>query len=460
MQASDHVPGSADAQPKSLPQALNVTQLIDNRPIGGLQLLVFVLCSLAAFLDGADSQSIGIAAPLIAADFGMPMGSFAPAFSAGLLGATIGALTFGGFGDRFGRKRTLLAAMLLMSIFTLLTAAAASFPQLLAVRFLGGLGLGGATPCFITLAAEYAPKRRRAMLASILWAAYPLGASAGGLLNATVIPILGWQAVFYIGGSLPLIVALLMVVLLPESLGYLVARGDASGRARTIVGRLDRTLGSQPLRLFATVEATTGSAGLKQLFTEGRATGTLLLWAILFTAFGTTTVIVLLSPTLFRASGLSLSTAALMVGLNNFVGVVGMASAGRLVERFGPLSLVPAFGLGAATLVVLGFVASSAILSAICMALLGMTVLLGASGGVALAATSYPTAIRSTGVGWGMGMARFGQVCSPLIVGLMLHADWNVPHILGAMALLPLLAGALCVARTLHQRRHPQVVPV
>jgi AAHS family 4-hydroxybenzoate transporter-like MFS transporter len=443
--------GIATAAPDH-PQAVNVTELIDHRPITSLQMLVFVLCSLAALLDGADSQSIGVAAPLIAAGFGMPMGSFAPAFSVGLLGATIGALTFGGLGDRFGRKRTLLVAMLLMSVFTLLTAVASSFPQLLVVRFLGGLGLGGATPCFITLAAEYAPKRRRAMLASILWAAYPLGASAGGLLNATVIPELGWRAVFYIGGGLPLIVAALMVFFLPESLSYLVARGDASPRARAIVGRLDKTLANRPLRLFATTETTTGSVGLKQLFTEGRAISTLLLWAMLFTAFGTTTVIVLLSPTLFRASGLSLSTAALLVGLNNFVGVAGMASAGRLVERFGPLALLPAFLFGGALLAILGFVASSFVLSAICMALLGLTALLGASGGVALAATSYPTAIRSTGVGWGMGMARFGQVCSPLIVGLMLRLDWGVPRILGVMALLPVLAGVLCVIRTLHQR--------
>lgn len=434
-------------------QAVNVTELIDDRPITGLQMLVFVLCSLAALLDGADSQSIGVAAPLIAAEFGMPMGSFAPAFSVGLLGATIGALTFGGLGDRFGRKLTLVLAMVLMAAFTFLTAVAGSFPELLVVRFFGGLGLGGATPCFITLAAEYAPKRRRAMLATILWAAYPLGASAGGLLNATVIPALGWRAVFYIGGGLPLVVALLMAAMLPESLDYLVARGHSLVRARSIVARLDRTLGSQALRLFTTAEVTIGKVRVKQLFTNGRATSTALLWAILFAAFGTTTIIVLLSPTLFRASGLSLSTAALLVGLNNFVGVAGMASAGRLVERFGPLALVPAFGFGAAMLAALGSVASSAILSAICMALLGLTVLLGASGGIALAATSYPTAIRSTGVGWAMGMARFGQVCSPLIVGLMLHRDWSPARILAVMALLPVLAGVFCALRTLHERR-------
>lgn len=441
------------------PRDVNVTALIDDRPMGGLQWLVFVLCALAALLDGADSQSIGVAGPLIAAQFGMTMGSFTPAFSAGLLGATIGALTFGGLGDRFGRKRMLVIAVLLLSTFTLLTAAAQTFPELLAIRFLGGLGLGGATPCFITLCAEYAPRRRRAMLASVLWAAYPLGASLGGLLNATVIPALGWQAVFYIGGGLPLLVALLMVFLLPESLGYLVARDAASPSAMAIVRRLDSTLVSQAIRLVADAETVVG-AGLRTLLTQGRAAGTVLLWLIMFMAFGTTTVIVLLSPTLFKSSGLSLSTAALLVGLNNFVGIAGMASAGRLVERFGALVLVPAFGLGAATLAVMGSVASSAALSAVCMALLGVTVLLGASGGIALAATSYPTAIRSTGVGWAMGMGRFGQVCSPLLVGFMLRQGLGAQEILGVMSLLPVLAGVFVLVRTLQARRLGPTVAV
>jgi AAHS family 4-hydroxybenzoate transporter-like MFS transporter len=384
----------------------------------------------------------------------MQMGAFAPAFSLGLLGAAIGALTFGGLGDRFGRKRTLILATLLMSVFTFLTAGVTSFPELLVVRFFAGLGLGGATPCFIALAAEYSPKRRRAMLTSILWAAYPLGAGVGGILNAYVIPHLGWQAVFYIGGGLPLLAAGCMAALLPESLSYLVTRGKSPDQALSIATRLDRTLQSRAIQLYARTGSMT-AVGVSQLFTEGRGTSTMLLWATMFAAFGTTTVIVLLTPTLFRASGLSLSTAALLVGLHNFVGIAGMASSGRLIERFGPFSLVPAFGLGALILAALGTVASSATLSAICMTLLALTVLVGASGGIALAATSYPTEIRSTGVGWAMGMARFGQVCSPLIVGLMLHRGWDAARILAVMALLPFLAGAFCGAGRLYERAAP-----
>jgi MFS transporter, AAHS family, 4-hydroxybenzoate transporter len=436
-------------------RVVNVTDLIDNRTISGLQWQVFVLCGFVGLLDGADSQSIGVAGPLMATMFGIGMGSFAPAFSAGLLGAAIGALTFGPLGDRFGRKRMLVIAVALFAVFTLLTALVGSFHELLFVRFMGGLGLGGATPCFITLSAEYAPKHRRAMISTVLWASYPLGASLGGFLNSYVIPALGWRAVFFIGGGLPLFVASLLAILLPESPGYLLTRGDASIRAAAIVRRLDRSLTGTNMRLTVDNERVAG-ASLTHLFSDGRATGTLLLWAMFFTAFGTTTVIVLMSPGLLRSNGIALSAIAMMVGLHNLIGVGGMAVAGRLVERFGPLVLLPAFGLGAALLALLGSVASSVLLAAACMAGLGVTVLLGASGGIALAATSYPTAIRSTGVGWAMGMGRLGQVCSPLFVGAMLGLGWGAPRILGIMSLLPCLAGLFCLARTLQagqQRR-------
>jgi AAHS family 4-hydroxybenzoate transporter-like MFS transporter len=245
-----------------------------------------------------------------------------------------------------------------------------------------------------------------------------------------------------------------MAALLPESLSYLVTRGKSPDQALSIATRLDRTLQSRAIRLYARTESMT-AVGVSQLFTEGRGTSTMLLWATMFAAFGTTTVIVLLTPTLFRVSGLSLSTAALLVGLHNFVGIAGMAGSGRLIERFGPLTLVPAFVSGAVVLAMLGTVASSATLSAICMTLLALTVLVGASGGIALAATSYPTEIRSTGVGWAMGMARFGQVCSPLIVGLMLRWGWDAARILAVMALLPFLAGAFCGAGRLYERAAP-----
>jgi AAHS family 4-hydroxybenzoate transporter-like MFS transporter len=169
------------------------------------------------------------------------------------------------------------------------------------------------------------------------------------------------------------------------------------------------------------------------------------LWLILYLGFATTTVITLQTPTLLRAGGIALGTTGILVGIYSVFAVCGMAIAGKLVEKFGPaLALAPAFALGAVLLAGLGYFASSPWIAALIMAMLGFTVPLGAAGAIALTAMFYPTIMRSSGVGWAMGSGRFGQVCSPLVIGLLLSLGWPPGQILAVMAIGPLLAG-LCV---------------
>ena len=175
---------------------VDVDRLIDERPISALQIRVFILCALVAVLDAVDSQSIGVAGPLIRDAFHMSAGAFAPVYSAGLFGAAIGALAFGPISDRFGRRPMLIFTTALFGVFTCLTVFADSFPVLVFYRFVAGLGLGGATPCFITMAAEYAPQKHRAMLVSLLWAGYPLGNAVGGFMTAYLIKNYEWPMVF------------------------------------------------------------------------------------------------------------------------------------------------------------------------------------------------------------------------------------------------------------------------
>src|SRR5689334_18046740 len=192
---------------------VDVDRLIDERPISALQMRVFVLCALVAILDAVDSVAIGFAGPLIAQQFKMSAAAFSPVYSAGLFGATIGAVAAGPISDRFGRKPTLVFTVLLFAVFTCLTPFAESFSTLFLFRLLAGLGLGGATPCFITMSAEYAPANKRAMLVSLLWAGYPLGNSVGGFIASYLIPNV--PAVFYAGGVPSLIIALLLFLFMP-----------------------------------------------------------------------------------------------------------------------------------------------------------------------------------------------------------------------------------------------------
>src|SRR5215472_4911818 len=190
--------------------------LIDRHPVTRFQIGVLILCMLVAALDGFDTQAIGYTAPAIAAVIHLPMPQFGQVGSAGLVGAAIGALSFGPLADVFGRKWFMIIAIIVFAIFSYMTAQSITLEQLLAYRFLTGLGLGGATPAFLAMGAELAPKRLREVFVSVLFASFPLGGLIGSLTSAWVIPAFGWQSVFYIGAVAPLIVAIMLAIWLPE----------------------------------------------------------------------------------------------------------------------------------------------------------------------------------------------------------------------------------------------------
>ncbi len=419
---------------------VNVTELIDSRPIGRLQILVFVLCATINLLDGMDTQSIGVAAPFIAAGLGLPVAEFGPIFSAALLGATLGAIGFGMLADRVGRKPLLMLALVMMGVFTLLTAFAPSVSWLIAFRFLAGVGLGGATPCFIALTSEYAPARSRAAWTTLMWAGFPFGAMLGALLNSLVIADFGWRAIFYVGGALPLVFAVVLAIWLPESLKFLAASPRRLPAARRVLQRLGVTNIDARTVIYANDEKT-ARPSFRNVFAHGRTLGTLLLWIPFFMGFGILTVAVLWTPTLLRMNGISPSATAFVVAFNGLGACIGQASAGYLINRLGVVrTLVPAFVLGAAATVGLGYGASSIELAALFIGLNGLLIGFGAAGAIALAALIYPTSVRSTGVGLGMAMGRFGQMIGPLIAGALLGHGWHASQIMTVIGLGGVLA--------------------
>jgi AAHS family 4-hydroxybenzoate transporter-like MFS transporter len=423
---------------------INVSHLIDDGSVTRFQVLVIGLCSLVAFLDGLDSLSIAVAAPLIADSLGLAKSALGPIFSAALLGAMIGALTFGALGDRYGRKRILIAAVMVFAVFTFTTAHVTSYPTLLAARFAAGLGLGGATPCFIALASEYAPSRRRAMVASLIWAAFPLGGAIGGFLNAYILTHFGWQAIFLVGGIVPLLVTGALWRWVPESIGFLLASRADQSRIGAIVERIKPGLPVGVLLVGNEVPIT--GTPLKHLFAKGRVMATLLLWTPFFTSFGTLALIVYWMPELLRGHGIALSQSSVVIGVNSMGALMGMASAGWLIDRFGARRiLIPSMLLGACATGILGFAATSVASISLVMMVLGLSVGLSASGSVALASLTYPTAIRSSGVGWAMGMGRFGQVLAPLFASSVTAAGWPDTKLFLCAALAPLV-GAIATS--------------
>ncbi|MCU1659459.1 MAG: transporter, family, 4-hydroxybenzoate transporter [Pseudonocardiales bacterium] len=444
-------------------ETLDVTALIDRSKLGAFQLRIGGLCALVALLDGVDTTSIAIAARAISDKLDVPLSNFGLIFSAGTLGATLGAMAFGPLADRFGRKRLLVVATVMFGAFTLLTAEADTFARLMACRLLAGIGLGGATPCFLALVSEYVPSRVRGTVVAALWAAFPLGIMVGGFFNSYLVATFGWQSIFHVGGALPMLVAVILALALPESLQFLILRHADTAKATAIVSRLAPGVTGAAARL-SVASHQPAAVPVKQLFAEGRATSTLLLWVPFFTSFGVLAVVVFYTPTLLRTAGIpaAVSAGALVNGFHGLGALLGMAVAGHLVERYGPsMTLSAGLLIGAICTVLLGFSVGTVALAAMATALVGLFVGIAGSGSIAVAALIYPTAIRATGIGWGVGMGRAGQVVAPLIAARLL-TQTDGQHMLLVMAamLITSVVAVFLLGRSTGQIRLARAVAV
>lgn len=422
---------------------VDVIELIDNHPVTGFQIGVLALCMLVAALDGFDTQAIGYTAPAIASVIHLPMPQFGQVGSAGLVGAAIGALSFGPLADLFGRKWFMIIAMIVFAIFSYFTAQSTSLNELLTYRFLAGLGLGGVTPAFLAMGAELAPRRLRDVFVTVLFASFPGGGLIGSLTSAWVIPTFGWQAVFYIGAVAPLVIAVILALWLPESIRFLLAKGIRQDEVRRTIERIMPGKVPAGVELVAQPDPARQGVPVKHLFTEGRAVPTLLLWVPFFMVFMILVTVTFWTPTVLNSVGFSLSAAALIVGLNNLGSAIASAISGWLVHRGGAFRvLIPGFLLGGLSLAWFGQATSSVTMLAIASFLAGFFVGGTGTGLIAVAAGMYPTAIRSTGIGWAMGMGRVGQFFGPVLTGVLVGLGYKVGGIFYAAA-IPCLIGAL-----------------
>src|ERR1700742_4800076 len=206
-------------------QEIDVSALIEQRPVTGFQWRTLFVCVSVLFMDGYDTQAIGYVAPALVKDWHLDKAALAPVFALGLVGMMLGGLFFGPLADRFGRKRFIILCTAAFGVFSLLTAFAQTPGQLMALRLLTGIGLGGAMPNVVALAVEYFPKRRRASAVTMVFVGFTIGAAIGGFAIAGLLRSYGWPVLFIIGGIIPLILVPLILALLPESLAFLVLKG-------------------------------------------------------------------------------------------------------------------------------------------------------------------------------------------------------------------------------------------
>lgn len=434
---------------------VDVTKVIEEARFGRLQLLILLLCAWIALLDGFDTQAIAYVAPVIAEQWGIAMAGFGPIFGAGLAGLTVGAFVLSPAADRFGRKGVILLSVLLFGIFALVTARATTLNELLVYRFLTGLGLGGAMPNIIALTSEYAPKRMRALLIAIMFCGFPLGSTIGGIISAPLIAAHGWQAVFVVGGVLPLVTLIVLVIWLPESIRYLMTRGVAGERIAKLLGRLDPAISPSAASRYVMHGSQASGFPVAKLLAEGRASMTVLLWTAFFMNLLVMYFLVNWMPSLLKASGLPLNIAILSTAVLNAGGVVGAIVLGRFVDRLDPyLVLGGAYSASALFIAGIAFGSANVWTLMISTFLAGFGVVGAQIGMNALAAGLYPTEIRSTGVGWALGVGRIGSIIGPVAGGMLLGFGWTAQSVVLTAAIPALLAGMAVIAL---RRREPQL---
>jgi AAHS family 4-hydroxybenzoate transporter-like MFS transporter len=433
--------------------AIVVAARINLAPMSGYQYRVVAICALVALLDGLDIQAMGLIIPALSEEWGLPPSSFGPVLSASFAGIMLGMMGLGMLGDRFGRRVILLLSFGLVGVSSMATALATSQEALMALRFLTGLGIGGCMPNATALTAEYVPAHRLAFFVTLMYSAVPLGGVVGGYVAGDLIRLFGWQSVFLAGGVIPLLLCFLILFALPESVRFLVGRPDNAARVGKILGRIDRTYVYTPGDSFAVPPAVAKSS-VGQLFSDGRSSSTLLLWAIFFFSLFSMYLLASWLPTIFAQFGWPRPQAIRSVSHFWLGGIFGGLLAGWLIDRFGPYKvLAPGFLVAAGLTTMMGLMDGEGWLTTCVILAAGFGVVGAQLAMTALAADLYPTAARSTGVGWGLGIGRIGAVISPIIGGLVLAAGWTQPKLFAAAAIPALICAGGTVLMGLAERR-------
>src|SRR5687767_8291722 len=422
---------------------VNIPELLANSRIGPLQKRVFTLCLLTLIIDGFDVQAMGYLVPALVTDWGVDRSAFGTVLPAANFGVLIGSLLFSPLADKIGRRPVLVWSTLWFAVMTLAAAGAQNVTQLFWLRLIGGIGMGCIIPNATALIGEYSPAARRVTLMMTITVGFTAGGAIAGFVARALIPTFGWQSVFIVGGAIPLIIAAAMFVALPESLQFLAVRRRRLDQVARWLKQLDPTLKVDASTEYVAHEESRGGVPFVHLFHDGRGLVTVLLWVVSFM-----NLLVLYSlfswlPTVVNGMGYDPNTAVLVGTVPWVGGTIGTFGLAWIIARSSfTKTLTINYVIAALSVAVIGQPGISLVVLTIIVFVAGWCVVGGQPGMNAFAATFYPTYLRSTGVGWALGVGRIGAIVGPYIGGQMIRAQWTSQELFWAAA-VPAAVSAL-----------------
>lgn len=447
------------------------SELFDDRKVSGFQYMVVVLCGLVLFIDGFDTQAISYIMPLLAKEWGIPATMMGTVFSSTLVGLMVGYLVLSPLSDRFGHRRVLIVSTFFFGLCTLLTVLATNVHELLVLRFLTGLGLGAAAPGAIALTGEYSPKRLRASFVLAIYCGFSLGFVAAGFAAGQLLAPFGWKSLLWVGGVFPMVLAVLLYFVLPESLAFLSRREQNREQVRAILRRIDPALAENAHSTPAAAQGSAKRAAISRLFKDGYTTGTVLLWVVFFLNLGAFYFMQSWLPAILGKLDYPMQTIVWMTSLSTVGGIVAAFFVGPAMDRIGPyISLGVLYLFGAVFMTVIAASLSLApwvLMTAVFFG--GFCVSGGQKSAIALGAVFYPTEIRSTGLGWALGIGRLGGIAGPAVAGMLIGAHWLPAQLFYLAAVTMLCAGVgvfamghrygARAARSLPSSSRPEALP-
>jgi AAHS family 4-hydroxybenzoate transporter-like MFS transporter len=422
------------------PRTLDVQSFLDENPFSAFQWMIFGLCFFVVFLDGFDTAAIGYIAPSLLSEWGFERSALAPVLSAALFGLATGALLSGPITDRVGRRTMLVCSVTIFGVACLASSFSGSLSQLVAWRFVTGLGLGSAMPNAVTMMSEFLPTKWRATLTNTMFCGFPLGAAFGGFLAAWIIPQFGWRSVLVFGGLVPLVLAALIFGLMPESVRYMVASGASADRIRGVLRRISPSANSATSFVAREAKVSKATGGLGIVFSQTYVVGTITLWTAYFMGLVVFYAMINWMPVLFKDVGLSTTSASVVTALFPLGGVFAIF-AGWVMDRLnGNVTVAICFGLTAVALWAIGRSGGNIAALTVLVVVAGVLLNTAQTSLPSLAAAFYPTRGRATGIAWMMGLGRLGGIAGSFLVGELSARKLGFDVIFLALALAAIIA--------------------